>query len=580
MCRIAGIFDPSSKTLLQDITSMRDVMHRGGPDDAGLYIDDTFPLAFGHRRLSLIDLSSSGHQPMQDLDGQLQLIYNGEIYNFKELKAELTVKGFKFKTQSDTEVILKAYQAWGTNCLARFSGMYALAIFDKMHSIIILGRDHAGIKPLYYSLVNDKLIFGSEIRAFKALNPRWEANENWPNIFLAFGHLPEPLTTLKNVHPLAKGSFGVFDMHTKKMVIKKHYVYDFFECIKSIVEAKQIIREKLTKAVQRHLFSDAPIGLFLSGGIDSSLLTILSQPILKERLHTLSIVFEEQEFSEKKYQDIIIKKTGARHQSFSVSKKEFEHSLEDILQAMDQPSTDGVNSYFISKYAHEAGLKAVLSGLGGDELFGGYKSFTTFNKFKYLKTFAPLLAPIAGLAGDKYKKLGYLNLRGAVGYYLAVRGILNLDEISRITGDSVTKIKEQLNDLNLFYPCELTDTWALASWTELNMYMQNQLLKDSDYMSMWHGLEIRVPFLDKDLINAVTSISTDVKKNKQGKFLLIESFKAELPIEIWNRRRQGFTFPFAKWVENDQLVNKGIANGVHWSKNWTINILERFNGEN
>jgi asparagine synthase (glutamine-hydrolysing) len=573
MCRIAGIFDQTSKTLLQDITSMRDVMHRGGPDDAGLYIDDALPLAFGHRRLSLIDLSSSGHQPMHDLEGQLQLIFNGEIYNFKELKAELIIKGYKFKTQSDTEVILKAYQAWGTNCFSRFNGMFAFALFDKIKSIVLLARDHAGIKPLYYSLVNGKLIFGSEIRAFKTLNPQWPANENWKNIFLAFGHLPEPVTTLKNVQPLPKGSFGIFDLQTLKLDIKVFFKYDFSVHTKTLAEAKKIIHEKLIGAVERHLISDAPIGLFLSGGVDSSLLTMLSQPVLKDRLHTLSIIFEEQEFSEKKFQDIIIKKTRARHQSFTVTKKEFENSLDDILLAMDQPSTDGVNSYFISKYAHEAGLKAVLSGLGGDELFGGYMSFATFNNFKLIKPFVSLITPTAGIISDKYKKLTYLNLNGSIGYYLSIRGILNLDEISATTGASYSKIIEQLNSLNAFYPCDIKDTWNLASWIELNMYMQNQLLKDSDCMSMWHGLEIRVPFLDKDIVNATTTVSSSVKKNKLGKFLLIESFKNELPDEIWNRKRQGFTFPFAKWITNDP----GILKNVHWSKNWAIKILNRFN---
>ncbi len=208
MCRIAGIADLSKTyNLQQSIVAMRDSMHRGGPDDKGVLVDEDARIAFGHRRLSLLDLSSAGHQPMFDSSSGAAIIFNGEIYNFLDIKAELIGKGYQFKTATDTEVILAAYHAYGTACFAKFNGMFALAILDKAANKIILARDHAGIKPLYYYISDNQLIFASEIRAFKALNPNWLENENWKIAFLTFGHLPEPFTTLKDVQPLQKGSF-------------------------------------------------------------------------------------------------------------------------------------------------------------------------------------------------------------------------------------------------------------------------------------------------------------------------------------------------------------------------------------
>ncbi|HEX8462143.1 MAG TPA: asparagine synthetase B, partial [Segetibacter sp.] len=212
MCRIAGIFNPESSGLSHDIIVMRDSMKHGGPDGEGVYIDNELPLALGHRRLSLLDLTEAGHQPMEDLDGRLQIIFNGEIYNYVEIKEELVSVGHHFKTSCDTEVILKAYAEWGRKCFSRFNGMFAIAIFDKRSAELILARDHAGIKPLYYSLSKGKLFFASEIRAFTALHPAWKENEKWKIHFLTFGYLPEPITTLENVIPLKKGTIAVISL--------------------------------------------------------------------------------------------------------------------------------------------------------------------------------------------------------------------------------------------------------------------------------------------------------------------------------------------------------------------------------
>ncbi|HEX8356412.1 MAG TPA: hypothetical protein VF610_03330, partial [Segetibacter sp.] len=245
MCRIAGIYNPASASLLHDITVMRDCMKHGGPDGEGIYLDSTFPLALGHRRLSLIDLTAAGQQPMADLEGSLQIVFNGEIYNFLELTHELKALGHVFITACDTEVILKAYTQWGVECFSRFNGMFALALFDKRSGQLILARDHAGIKPLYYSIGEGCLYFASEIRAFKKVVPGWAENENWKISFLTFGYLPEPVTTLENVVPLKKGTFVIIELPALTVREKTFARFAFTNTINTLPEAVEEVKNKL-----------------------------------------------------------------------------------------------------------------------------------------------------------------------------------------------------------------------------------------------------------------------------------------------------------------------------------------------
>jgi asparagine synthase (glutamine-hydrolysing) len=581
MCRIAGIVDLSNTyDLKPSIIAMRDSMHRGGPDDAGVLIDEENRLAFGHRRLSLLDLSAAGHQPMNDNNSSNTIIFNGEIYNFLDIKSELSAKGYQFKTATDTEVILAAYHAYGTACFASFNGMFALAIWDKTAKKIVLARDHAGIKPLYYHISNNQLVFASEIRAFKALKQNWQEDENWRIPFLTFGHLPEPFTTLKNVHPLQKGSFLEIDLSTLNNRLTTFNKFEFTRQITNLEEAVGLVRNKLDQAVKRHLISDAPIGLFLSGGVDSSLLTLIANKYIGDNLKTLSIVFEDASLNEAPYQQLIIDKTNARHHSFLVTEKEFEEELPDILEAMDQPSTDGINSYFICKYARKYGLTAVLSGLGADELFGGYPSFNRTSTLNLIQKFPASIIGLSELVPkEKVRKLAFAKRKDLLGHYLFNRGSYTPQQVSKLLGVSSSNIHEVLNQVRF---CNLpagTDVRDKVSWIETNLYMQNQLLKDTDYMSMWHSLEVRVPFLDKELMEAAFSIAPKIKyDSKVGKHLLIKAFDDILPKAIWQRKKQGFTFPFHKWMRNiemksndkqyDNVRKQYVNNKLHWSRYW------------
>lgn len=582
MCRIAGIIDFQSHPAEQLLLQMRDSMKHGGPDDAGIYMDDTWPLLFGHRRLALIDLSPGGHQPMLSPEKDIVIVFNGEIYNYQELKAELASQySIQFRTGSDTEVIIHAYRVWGKECFNRFNGMFALAILDKQKHKVLLARDHAGIKPLYYSFKDDCLVFASEVRAFKSVKKDWPENKDWRKYFLLFGHLPEPVTTLEGVIPLKKGCVLEYDLQGRNATYFQTQPFYYNYQAYSEEEAIALVREKLDVAVQRHLISDAPIGLFLSGGLDSSILTILAKKYCGENLQTLSIDFENSKYSEKQYQDIIVKKTGARHQSFLVTQQDFESSIDDIMAAMDQPSTDGINSYFICKYAREYGLKAVLSGIGADELFGGYQSFyraSQVRKITNLPAFALAAANIA--KGDKWKRISFLQRKDGLGEYLFNRGFFVSSQIAKFLDCPVQEINELLENIPFPGFVATMDEKERSSYYETNWYMQNQLLKDTDYMSMWHGIEVRVPFLDKELMQAIYSIQPELRYKILPKHLLIKAFEAELPEAIYKRPKQGFVFPFENWMKNTELpvvknnhesvrLQKGFANGkIHWSRYW------------
>jgi len=592
MCRICGIYNPGEKNLKESVLLMRDAMQHGGPDDAGSYVHQRHPFAFGHRRLSLIDLSMNGHQPMEDNENDLVIVFNGEIYNYAELKNTLLSYGHRFRTNTDTEVILKAYTQWGIGAFELFNGMFAIAIWDEKKSQIVLARDHAGMKPLYYAFNNGTFTFASEIRAFAHSGLQYQENDQWPISFLAFGHLPEPVTTLKDVFPVEKGTVLLVDLPSLDFRTIPFFSLTFNEDLINEDDAIDLFKSTLTNAVKRHMISDAPLGLFLSGGIDSSLLTILAASISNEQLKTLSIVFNEKKFSEEKYQNIIVDKTGTHHGAYNVTKQIFNTSLEDALKAMDQPSIDGMNTYFISKYARTHGLKAVLSGVGADELFGGYPSFGYYNELKAFQQIPKsFLNQLQLYPNQRVRKISYGAMHHTTGEYLLLRGLFSAKSIADLLGCSMAYVEQVLHAISSHYHCGNLQNGNRISWLETNYYMQNQLLKDSDYMSMWHGLEIRMPFLDKELMMTTALIAQQIKFNKSvPKYLIVKAFEDVLPQEIWKRKKQGFTFPFEGWLqENDYtkpvskeeylLYESFQNNELTWARYWCALLMNRFSSE-
>lgn len=581
MCRIAGIIDKQNIDLRHTIAEMRDSMAHGGPDHAGIYTDDAARLALGHRRLSIIDLSENGNQPMRSNDGKLIIAFNGEIYNFRELRDELE-DFYSFHTHSDTEVILAAYTKWGVGCFPKLKGMFALALYDVQKGEIVLARDPSGIKPLYYSITRDALYFASEVRAFKALK-KWPERKDWKIYFLTYGFLPEPITTLEGVQPLERGNCIVVNVRTLASKKEAYCQDDYSITIHSRDEALNKVRATLDEAVKRHLISDAPIGLFLSGGIDSSLLTLIADKVGTSKLHTLSIVFDDATYSEEAYQNIIAQKVNSDHKAFRLSKELYLEAMPDILKAMDQPTSDGVNTYFICKFAKQYGLKAVLSGLGADELFGGYASFSRSGMVNKLKSIpAALLHATEYLPQDKYKKISFLSRKDAVGNYLFNRGYFSTIETAQVLGTSSKEVSDKLKEIRVPGFVDELCYENQTSYLERSLYMQGQLLKDTDMMSMWHSIEVRVPFLDVELVRLANHISEDIKFNGRPKSLLVDAYTDVLPREIWDRKKQGFVFPFQAWmngketssfhIANKKMTDKYQAGKLNWSRYWTYLI--------
>jgi asparagine synthase (glutamine-hydrolysing) len=567
----------------QKVTSMCNALKHGGPDDQGIYEDESAGIILGHRRLSIIDLSEKGHQPMPDIHRRAWITFNGEIYNYPELKEELIKTGAIFYSNTDTEVILAAYLQWGTKAFSKLRGMFAFALYDVDKSVTHLVRDTTGIKPLYYLIKDDSLFFASEIKAFKAAGIATDAELSWQVKFLAFGNIPEPYTTLKNVYSLAKGnvlswynSNSTYDIST--------YSSDFISeggYIKDIAVAKERISSTLKMAIKRQLIADAPIGVFLSGGIDSSLLSLVAND-LHPHLQTVSIYFNEQQYDERSYQQIVQARLNDKSFTHLVQQRDFEMLFPHFISSMDMPTTDGINTWFISKYAHDDGLKAVLSGVGADELFGGYPSFNRIEYLAYLRKLpVSLLRATKYFNADRYRKISFLAHNHPLADYLLLRGLFVPEDIARILDMDEEQVNGILFGENTIDNLNTYDKLH-AAWFEENLYMQNQLLRDTDVLSMAHGLEVRVPFLDEDFRQLVQSISPDIRFNTyQPKKILLDSFDKLLPEAIWKRPKMGFTFPLQEWmskhteISNANLYRGGFAQNIvkrfkhgrlHWSK--------------
>jgi asparagine synthase (glutamine-hydrolysing) len=588
MCRIAGMLSGrlAPIEMRQKVAAMCTAMQHGGPDDEGIFYDDVNKVVLGHRRLAVIDLSSNGHQPMADVATKVWITFNGEIYNYPELKTELLHRGAKFKSDTDTEVIVAAYLQWGTEAFAKLRGMFAFALYDVRHALVYLVRDTVGIKPLYYHTDGFGLNFASEVKAFKHAAITTGTDPDWMIRFLAFGHVPEPYTTLKNVFSLQKGYFLCWNNRNNSYEIKPYGIKNDHYLINSRASACENIRTGLNSAIKRQLLSDAPIGVFLSGGVDSSLITLLANEEKQDALKTISIFFDEKDYDERMFQQIVLNQISGENFSHLVTLKEFQHLFPKIIGDMDMPTTDGINTWFISKYAHESGLKAVLSGLGADELFGGYPSFSRIRYLKMLR-YAPssLFKNAGSVTADRYKKISFLSNNHLFADYLFLRGLFSATDISKILDTDTS----QVNDV-LFHgsPFRLSGKYdkEQAGWFEENIYMQNQLLRDTDVMSMSHGLEVRVPFLDEDFQKIAKAISPSIRFSAHpAKKILIDSFAGVLPESVWNRRKMGFSFPLQQWMQDigpisdenlyqnkyaKKVINQFKAGKTHWSKAFAL----------
>jgi len=539
----------------------RSLSHRG-PDDEGVYTDEN--IALGHRRLSIIDLSSAGHQPMFSHDKRYSIVYNGELYNYQEIKNQ--IKEYPYTTNTDTEVILAAYTKWGKDCLQYFNGMYAFAIWDIAEKKLFIARDRLGIKPLYYSPKDNQLIFSSEIRSLLStdLVPR-KLDENNLIDYLRYQTVHSPNTIIKDIFMLMPGHY----MEIRNAELGIHDYWSLSENIsnesngKSYEEICKDVNNLLYKAVERRLIADVPFGAFLSGGIDSSAIVGLMSKISKGKVKTFSIVFDDKKFNEAEYSRLIAKKFDTEHHEIKLGVSDFRDQLPEALKAMDHPSGDGPNTYIVSKATKNSGITMALSGLGGDELFCGYDVFKRSYKIEKQKWLNRIPLSIRKLSGEFVKnikpripseklaelmKLPSLNFESA---YPLFRQVLLDDQIKNIIS-----AKELSNNVvsQIIHSSPIighSSFLSQVSIAEISTYMQNVLLRDTDQMSMAHALEVRVPFMDYQLVEYVLGIPDKHKYPSTPKKLLIDSLSDLLPSEIINRPKMGFTFPWKYWMKNE-----------------------------
>lgn len=591
MCGIAGILSndyPQEKLeiLLQRMQSR--LQHRG-PDDQGIYISTNCQAALAHTRLSILDLSPAGHQPMSLADGRYWITFNGEIYNFQELRHTLLSQGEQFHSQTDTEVILKLYQRFGADCVHQLRGMFAFAIWDDLEKTCFIARDPLGIKPLYYCVAGSTLVFASELRAILATGlPARTLSMEGLYGYLVSGSVPEPHTLIEGIHCLAAGHWLRWQAGT--VTQNQYWQINFTPEALAPSEAAQKVRYALIDSIKHHFVSDVPVGIFLSGGIDSTAVVALASQTQTNQLRTYSIAFEEPDWNEGEISSKVAQQFGTHHTEYKITASLGRELFPKYLAAIDQPSIDGFNTFCVSQVAHKDGTKVVLSGLGGDELFGGYKSFQKVPQMvrcsQRLQSLHPIRAGVGiGLErwgnSPQFKRLGDFlqQTPNSATAYRSFRGIFSHREACAIAKhyfpDRALPQRHQSNPSPNFPSLE-----DEVSVLELSGYMRNQLLRDSDVMSMAWGLELRVPLVDRALVEAISSIPSPIRL-AAGKQLLIQAVP-ELPSWVVNRPKRGFLFPFEQWIAGEwrddfrELDSHKNIVLKPWYRRWSLALLQHW----
>ena len=551
--------------------------HRG-PDDYGIYSDDYVSL--GQTRLSIIDLSLEGHQPMVSLCGNFVIVFNGEVYNYDNLRKQLIREGVKFKSNSDTEVILNGYIEYKEAIVSKLNGMFSFSIYNKKTRDLFFARDRSGIKPLYLYKSSTNFSFSSELKALT--NYHVTRSVHSKALFLLLGYIPEPFTIYEEISMFPAGCFGIYRDGHMSITQFADYIYEP-KISRPYAQIVEEIKDIFNQTIERHLISDAPIGCFLSGGVDSSIITAVAAQY-RQNLPTISITFDKSEVSEKYFQDLIVKKFGTKHTNYIVDEKLFLNTIDSFVGAMEQPTVDGLNTYFVSNAARETGLKAALSGIGGDEIFYGYPSFKRVKTLNFLSKIPYSIIKVFEYS-TKYKKLELLKAERDFSFYLPQRALFGPTEISNLLNISKDRVYGLISDLWQFYhPKSSNGFMDKTSFFELNMYMKNQLLRDADVFGMANSLEIRVPFLDKELVDYVLSIDPKLKMGKFNKKILVDMSRGLVPHEILERSKVGFTLPFSSWFNNnighfdvdDSVKHQFETKKISWSRLWAIYILKKW----
>jgi asparagine synthase (glutamine-hydrolysing) len=565
MCGIAGSWGPSDAAMIRRMT---DALAHRGPDDSAILADAEAGVTLGHRRLSIIDLSPLGRQPMSDPRERYWIVYNGEVYNYRELRRELEAHGHRFRSETDTEVVLAAYAQWGADALARLRGMFAFAIWDTGRvegervapPHLFLARDRFGIKPLLYSFQDGTLLFASELKSLLASGrvPRvLDRQAVWD--YLSLGSVPQPRTILAAVKSLPAGHW----LRMEAGRAPELQAYWDIACgaaahprPPSREDAVRELRALLEDAARSHLIADVPVGAFLSGGIDSTAVVGLMSQLVSHPIRTYSIGFENryQGLNELSWARRAAQRFGTEHTEVVITGDMLREEYPRLIASIDQPSLDGTNTYFVSQ-ATRAGVTVALSGIGGDELFAGYPHFRRFERAGRLAPHGmPVRASFHRLERVVPRRithaLEFLRL-GPLERHASIRRLMTEPEKIAATAQSFRR-SQRLTELTGFYASRLRPGLADAvqemSYVELTGYMSHTLLRDADAMSMAHSLEVRPVLLDHPLAEFVFSLPGEWKLGGSAKQLFCDAIPELIPTEIANRRKMGFEFPLSAWL--------------------------------
>lgn len=592
MCGIAGLVDFRRKTNFEHLQKMTDVLFHRGPDDGGYFFEgfEQSQVGLGHRRLSILDLSNHGHQPMAF--AHLTMVYNGEVYNFKEIRVELEEHGYFFESHSDTEVILKAYHKWGTDAVNRFNGMFAIAIFDSQKQTLTLIRDRAGVKPLFWYQKDGLFMFASELKTFHE-HPRFvkELNHDGLALFLQYGYIPQPHTIFKNTHKLQAGHLLQLNIKNSKLEIAKYWdVIDCYNQPKLDISEQEAIDETerlLKSGFEYRMVADVPVGMFLSGGYDSSAVTALLQSERTEKLKTFSIGFHEPKYNEAHHAKKVAEHLGTDHTEYYCTQKDALAILPKLPEIWDEPFGDAsaIPTTLVSQLARKD-VTVSLSADGGDEIFGGYDKYTSIeNKIRRFAQIPSSLYPLiklglnSGAVHTLAKNLGMVNADDRLKRFSLIldqneKGLLKIGSQIFTGLDLDLLLVNKYNKVETEFDVEINKNWLdniLA--VDYKTYQLDDILTKVDRATMSVGLEGREPLLDINIIDFVAKLDPGLKiKKGSKKYLLKEITHKYIPKDIMDRPKMGFGVPIYDWfkselkeyilfyLSNDRIEKSGIFN--------------------
>lgn len=586
MCGIAGIFElrTTREPARELLEAMNQAQFHRGPDEGEVHTEAGLGLA--HRRLSIIDLAS-GQQPMFSADGSLCIVFNGEIYNFRELARELSTLGYQFRTHSDTEVILYAWEEWGEQCVERFRGMFAFALYDRNTSSLFLARDRFGIKPLFYSVLADgRVLFASELKALKA-DPELPRKLDARAVedYFALGYVPEPKTIYCNVHKLRPGHTLLFERGQPEPLQKQYWDLPFREiAVASEADLQDELLMRLKEAVQVRLVSEVPLGAFLSGGVDSSAVVAMMAELQADPVNTCAIGFDVKTFNETEYAHAVAERYRTNHFQQTVRSDDFD-LLDELAALYDEPYADSsaIPTYRVCQLARQR-VTVALSGDGSDEHFAGYRRYRWHMNEEKVRSYLPLgmRRALFGTAGRLYPKADWAPrmfrakatfqalARNSVEAYLFSVSICSEEQRSALFSDALKRELQGYSVDSVFHEYAANSPTdhplSMIQYLDMKTYLVGDILTKVDRASMAHSLEVRVPFLDHPLAEWVSGLPPEWKlRGQEGKYLLKKSLEKHLPADVLYRPKMGFGVPLAKWFRGplrDRLRRDLLEGGL------------------